>query len=117
MNMVTSGFTATCSAPDKFHGPVHTQTDPHKICIRRPVAACYRSRPEDEMRKLFLALCMTLIAAVQAASQTSSTGAAATLTVIRAGSLIDGTSDAARKNQLIFIRGESIEKVADGSAA
>jgi imidazolonepropionase-like amidohydrolase len=37
--------------------------------------------------------------------------------VIRAGSLIDGTSDAARKNQLIFIRGERIEKVADSSAA
>src|SRR5246127_739242 len=70
------------------------------------------------MRKLFLALCMTLIAAVQAASQTSSTGAAAaTLTVIRAVSLIDGISDAARKNQLIFIRGERIEKVADASAA
>jgi imidazolonepropionase-like amidohydrolase len=70
------------------------------------------------MRKLFLALCMTLIAVVQAASQTNSTGAtAATLTVIRAGSLIDGTSDAARKNQLIFIRGERIEKVADASAA
>jgi len=70
------------------------------------------------MHKLFLALCMTLIAVVQAASQTNSTGAAAaTLTVIRAGSLIDGTSDAARKNQLIFIRGERIERVADASAA
>jgi imidazolonepropionase-like amidohydrolase len=69
------------------------------------------------MRKLFVVLFITLVAVAQAASQTSSAGAAATiLTVIRAGSLIDGTSDAARKNQLIFVRGERIEKVADASA-
>src|SRR6266481_3730622 len=70
------------------------------------------------MRKVFVALCITLIAATHAASQASSAGAApTTLTVIRAGSLIDGTSEAARKNQLIFIRGERIEKVADAAAA
>jgi imidazolonepropionase-like amidohydrolase len=70
------------------------------------------------MRKVFVVICISLIVAAHAASQTSSAGAApATLTVIRAGSLIDGTSDAARKNQLIFIRGERIEKVADSSAA
>ena len=69
------------------------------------------------MRKLFVVLFITLIAVAQTASQTSSAGAAATtLTVIRAGSLIDGTSDAARKNQLIFVRGERIEKVVDASA-
>jgi imidazolonepropionase-like amidohydrolase len=38
------------------------------------------------------------------------------LTVIRAGTLIDGVSDAPRKNQLIFVRGEHIEKVTDASA-
>jgi imidazolonepropionase-like amidohydrolase len=43
--------------------------------------------------------------------------AAFPLTVIRAGMLIDGVSEAPRKNQLIFVRGERIEKVADGSAA
>jgi imidazolonepropionase-like amidohydrolase len=70
------------------------------------------------MRKLSLVLCITLIAAAQAASQTAPAPAAATtLTVIRAGSLIDGASDIARKNQLIFIRGERIEKVADASVA
>jgi imidazolonepropionase-like amidohydrolase len=70
------------------------------------------------MRKVFVVICISLIVAAHAASQTSSAEAApATLTVIRAGSLIDGTSDAARKNQLIFIRGERIEKVADSSAA
>jgi imidazolonepropionase-like amidohydrolase len=69
------------------------------------------------MRKLFVVLCIALIAAAQAASQTSSGRAAATtLTVIRAGSLIDGTGDATRKNQLIFVRGERIEKVVDASA-
>src|SRR2546423_13192873 len=41
---------------------------------------------------------------------------AAPLTVIRAGTLIDGVSEAPRKNQLIFVRGERLEKVADGSA-
>ena len=70
------------------------------------------------MRKLFVVLFITLIAVAQTASQTSSAGAApSTLTVIRAGSLIDGTSDAARKNQLIFVRGERIEKVGDASDA
>ena len=39
------------------------------------------------------------------------------LTVIRAGTLIDGQSDAPRKNQLIFVRGNRIEKVTDGSTA
>src|SRR3989441_3281103 len=43
--------------------------------------------------------------------------APAPLTVIRAGTLIDGVSEAPRKNQLIFVRGKRIEKVADGSAA
>jgi imidazolonepropionase-like amidohydrolase len=38
------------------------------------------------------------------------------VTVIRAGALIDGTSAAARKNQLIFVRGNRIEKVAEASA-
>ena len=38
------------------------------------------------------------------------------LTVIRAGSLIDGSNAAPRKNQLIFVRGNHIEKVSDASA-
>src|SRR5579862_7956985 len=39
------------------------------------------------------------------------------LTVIRAGTLLDGQSETPRKNQLIFVRGHRIEKVADGSTA
>jgi imidazolonepropionase-like amidohydrolase len=38
------------------------------------------------------------------------------LTVIRAGSLIDGSNAAPRKNQLIFVRGSHVEKVSDASA-
>jgi len=41
----------------------------------------------------------------------------APLTVIRAGTLIDGVGETPRRNQLIFVRGERIEKVSDGSAA
>lgn len=41
----------------------------------------------------------------------------APLTVVRAGTLMDGQSDTPRKNQLIFVRGHRIEKVVDGSAA
>ena len=42
---------------------------------------------------------------------------AAQLTVIRAGTLIDGVSNTARTNQLIFVRGNKIEKVADAGTA
>ena len=52
------------------------------------------------------------LCAHQAAAQST-----APLTVIRAGTLIDGTSDAPARNKLIFIRGERIEQVADASAA
>jgi len=38
------------------------------------------------------------------------------LTVIRAGALIDGTSDAPLHNKLVFVRGERIERVTDSSA-
>src|SRR6202030_4040264 len=41
----------------------------------------------------------------------------APLTVIRAGTLIDGVSESPRKNQLIFVSGKRIEKVAENSAA
>jgi imidazolonepropionase-like amidohydrolase len=64
------------------------------------------------MRNLGLATCFALLlAAAPIRAQTP-----AKLTVIRAGALIDGTSDAPRKNQLIFVRGDRIEKIADGSA-
>ena len=67
------------------------------------------------MRKQVLGSCLLLAAAAvlltRAQAQT-----APTLTVIRAGTLIDGTSDTPRKNQLVFVRGERVEKIADASA-
>jgi imidazolonepropionase-like amidohydrolase len=59
-----------------------------------------------------LVVCYTQISHAQ--SQKSET---APLTVIRAGTLIDGQNEAPRKNQLIFVRGRRIEKIADASAA
>jgi len=43
--------------------------------------------------------------------------ATASLVVIRAGTLIDGQSLAPKKNQLIFVRGNHIEKVSDSGTA
>ena len=68
------------------------------------------------MRKLFLTLFAVCLTASVVQAQANAPASPA-LTVIRAGSLIDGTSDAPRKNQLIFVRGNKIEKVADSSAA
>ena len=65
------------------------------------------------MRKQAIVLCIFLLLTVT--RTTAQSAPAAALTVIRAGTLIDGTSDTAKKNQLIFVRGERIEKVADGS--
>ena len=39
----------------------------------------------------------------------------APLTVIRAGTVLDGQSDGPHSNQLIFVRGDRIEKIADAS--
>ena len=68
------------------------------------------------MRKRIL--CVVAVLAMSGSVLIGQSGAptAAPLTVIRAGMLIDGVSEAPRKNQLIFVRGERIEKVADGSA-
>ena len=56
-----------------------------------------------------LALCVVTVRA-------QSTAPSAPLIVIRAGVLIDGRSDAPKQHQLIFVRGERIEKITDGSA-
>jgi imidazolonepropionase-like amidohydrolase len=71
---------------------------------------------EVEMRKAFFAWFAAMVLCGFASAQ-SATNSANTLTVIRVGNLIDGTSDSPRKNQLIFVRGKRIEKVADESEA
>jgi imidazolonepropionase-like amidohydrolase len=67
------------------------------------------------MHKIMGLLAMCLGCAWTACGQSG--GSAPVVTVIRAGSLIDGQSTEVRKNQLIFIAGNRIEKVADASAA
>jgi imidazolonepropionase-like amidohydrolase len=63
------------------------------------------------MRKLGFAVSfLLLLAGGRVLAQT-----AASLTVIRAGALIDGASDVPRRNQLIFVRGDRIEKIVEGS--
>src|SRR5580765_6077277 len=68
------------------------------------------------MRTLLGIVLVLLIAALGVKAQNPSTPSNG-LTVIKAGSLIDGETETPRKNQLIFVRGERIEKVTDASAA
>jgi len=67
------------------------------------------------MKRTFLSIAISLILTASLAHSQSALPPAPGLTVIRAGSLIDGTSDAPLKNQLIFVRGNKIERVTDGS--
>jgi len=66
------------------------------------------------MRRIILGL--FILSATVEITRAQSGASAAPLAVIRAGSLIDGTSDTPRKNQLIFVRGNRVEKVADASS-
>src|SRR5712671_2082578 len=68
------------------------------------------------MRKRIL--CVVAMLAMSGSVLNGQSGAptAAPLTVIQAGMLIDGVSETPRRNQLIFVRGERIEKVVEGSA-
>jgi imidazolonepropionase-like amidohydrolase len=70
---------------------------------------------DPSMKKnIVLAICALAILASTTRSQSSTP--TAQLTVIRAGTLLDGASDSVRKNQLIFIRGKHIEKITEASA-
>src|SRR5258708_6865083 len=69
------------------------------------------------MRHSFACFTLALTLSCVGAQGQSMSPSPASLTVIRAGTLIDGVSESPRKNQLIFVRGERIEKVAEGSAA
>jgi len=68
------------------------------------------------VKKAFSCLAGLLILGVGSLGAQSAAPSGASLTVIRAGTLIDGSSDRPRKNQLVFVRGEHIERVTDGSA-
>jgi imidazolonepropionase-like amidohydrolase len=69
------------------------------------------------MKKAILCLASLLVVSRGSLRAQTAAPSGASLTVIRAGTLIDGASDAPRKSQLIFVRGERIEKVTDASAA
>jgi imidazolonepropionase-like amidohydrolase len=69
------------------------------------------------MRKVILCAAVLAFMGGEPARAQSGAQAAGALTVVRAGTLIDGSSETARKNQLIFVRGERIEKITDGAAA
>src|SRR5438128_2746072 len=87
--------------------------------LRRTRGLLVRRNPEKSggsMRKLSL-VCLAALLAYGTAAAQGVTKEAGALTVVRAGSLIDGTSDAPRKNQLIFVRGKRIEKVTSASEA
>jgi len=66
------------------------------------------------VKSLRLVLCMTL--ALTASAQ-QSPPPATPVTVIRAGTLIDGKSDRPRRDQVIVIRGNRIESVSDSASA
>ncbi len=69
------------------------------------------------MRHSFACFTLALTFCCAGARGQSTSPSPASLTVIRAGTLIDGVSETPKKNQLIFVRGEHIEKVTEGSAA
>jgi imidazolonepropionase-like amidohydrolase len=58
-----------------------------------------------------------IVAATLISSVFSQTAPAPSVTVIRAGTLIDGKSDQPRRDQVIVVRGHRIESVSDAAAA
>ena len=68
------------------------------------------------MKRFGLLFLLVVLCGVELRAQTQKTETAP-LTVIRAGTLIDGQSETPRKNQLIFVRGQRIQKVTDGSSS
>jgi imidazolonepropionase-like amidohydrolase len=70
----------------------------------------------NSMKKNILLPILSLLLFASTIRSQSTAPVSTQLTVIRAGALLNGTSEAARKNQLIFVRGNRIEKVVEGSA-
>jgi imidazolonepropionase-like amidohydrolase len=66
------------------------------------------------MKRIGILLSLVMVCAVAPKAQAQKVDPGA-LTVIRAGTVIDGLGDSPKKNQLMFVRGERIEKIADGS--
>src|SRR5262249_4294156 len=74
-----------------------------------------RMRMRKRLMTLLATVCLaTTMCCAQANAQEKTSGQ---LTVIRAGTLIDGVGNATRHNQLIVVRGDKIEKVADAGTS
>jgi imidazolonepropionase-like amidohydrolase len=73
---------------------------------------------KESLRAGAVSLCAAMLVLLcgNVARGQNSSETAGTLTVIRAGTLIDGVSEMARKNQLVFVRGERIEKLTEAGA-
>jgi imidazolonepropionase-like amidohydrolase len=69
------------------------------------------------MISVWLGVLIVGMGAVRTGAQAAVEPKTSDLVVVRAGTLLDGQSETPRKNQLIFIRGDRIEKIAEGSAA
>ena len=68
------------------------------------------------MKKIFVFLTFSVVWAVTASRAQTPAPSAEQITVIRAGTLIDGSNASPRKNQLIFVRGNRIEKLTEAAA-
>ena len=68
------------------------------------------------MKKIFVFLTFSVVWAVTASRAQTPAPSAEQITVIRAGTLIDGSNASPRKNQLIFVRGNRIEKLTEATA-
>jgi imidazolonepropionase-like amidohydrolase len=68
------------------------------------------------MKKLALSVICVLLCGAGVLLAQSGGAAGGSLTVIRAGTLIDGTGGTPKKNQVIFVRGDRVESVSGGSA-
>jgi len=85
--------------------------------VRETVATVLERKEEVVMlpvRACVLALALSLIVSLPAAGQ--SVPGSGAVTVIRAGTLIDGRSQAARRDQVIVVRGNRIESVGDAAS-
>jgi imidazolonepropionase-like amidohydrolase len=69
------------------------------------------------MKKVVLSVLCALLCGAGLLLAQSGQAPPASLTVIRAGTLLDGSGNAPKKNQLIFVRGQRIENVQDASAS
>ena len=69
------------------------------------------------MKSLCLAVLSVLFISTAQGQQAPASASPVSVTVIRAGTLIDGTSNAPRRNQVIIIQGNRIASVSDASKA